>query len=202
MAAVIKMFYGKRDGAEDPICFIEDIKLHYLSTYAAHAINGEKEKYQDEICRILFRQHVTDRAKKWLDRLDDSIRGDWQELKSRFLVIFKTQIVYGSMYKSVHSFKYAHQQITNSCQITTPVKPSLKKRKVPASPGQENIPPCFSSPPGSSPNQEIPSGLATRKINVSYMLYLKISQTNDYPHRASSGFFKTLKSLLLARNTR
>ncbi|RLL99216.1 hypothetical protein CFD26_106616 [Aspergillus turcosus] len=78
----IKPFYGRRDNAEDPHEYVQDIE---------YAIKLEKRHFHDpdydwdEDRCILFRQNLKDKAELWYSQLSRATKDNWGLLKEEFL---------------------------------------------------------------------------------------------------------------------
>ena len=91
----IRAFKGLRNGREDPNEYLEDIEWAYEQDFKgkepATAVDGSDElatTFSNKTRRILFHQHLQEKAEAWNSDLDSDIKVDWPKLRSLFLTAF------------------------------------------------------------------------------------------------------------------
>lgn len=92
MPTSIQPFRRVEDNLEDPDEYIEDLEWIYSQDYqsAEPSHNPEaRQTYINKTFRILFRNHLEEKAVEWYSNLAPPIRKDWDTLKTSFLEHFK-----------------------------------------------------------------------------------------------------------------
>ena len=80
----VPAFYGRKDGYEDPIEYLETINFVV------------EEKYHEDpkvwtVKRLVLRGRLRDEALKWYQRLDPAARANWNELSAAFEMEYKIE---------------------------------------------------------------------------------------------------------------
>ncbi|GFF89782.1 hypothetical protein IFM53868_05955 [Aspergillus udagawae] len=78
----IKPFYGRRDNAEDPYEYIQDIE--YEIKLEKRHFTDPSYNWDEDRC-ILFRQNLRDKAELWYSQLNRTTKDGWELLKNEFL---------------------------------------------------------------------------------------------------------------------
>ncbi|KAF7122687.1 hypothetical protein CNMCM5793_000797 [Aspergillus hiratsukae] len=76
----IKPFHGRRDNAEDPREYIQDIE--YEIKLEKRHFSDPNYDWNEDRC-ILFRQNLRDKAGLWYSQLDRNTKDNWALLKPR-----------------------------------------------------------------------------------------------------------------------
>jgi hypothetical protein len=84
----IKSFWNKRNDRKNLNEYLKNIKFIYQIDYKTQkAIKKNKNKYRDNVHRILFRQNFKKNVENWYFDLNKIVKSDWETLRA----FFKTQ---------------------------------------------------------------------------------------------------------------
>jgi hypothetical protein len=84
----IKLFWDKKDDRKNSNEYLKNIEFIYQIDYKSQkTIKNDKNKYKNNVHRILFRQNLRKEAKDWYSNLSKTIKSDWTTLR----IVFKTQ---------------------------------------------------------------------------------------------------------------
>ena len=81
----VPLFYGKKDGFEDPSEYLEIINFVVEEEYAEPAKAAT-------VKRMVFRSRIRDEAQRWYQRLHPEVRSDWLRLSEDFSVEYKLEV--------------------------------------------------------------------------------------------------------------
>ena len=87
--ATIKPFSGQRDGKEEPGEYLEDIEFAYINDYIGSPAAAKEDDYKSKTSKILFWQHLCERATTWYGDLLKDTKNNWEKLKKEFKTEFK-----------------------------------------------------------------------------------------------------------------
>ena len=79
----LSYFVGSKDGREDPVKFVEDVKTHVNSDEYPTIAKAE------QTLRSHFQTHLKEKALEWYRDLLTDTRSNWSELKAKFVSEYK-----------------------------------------------------------------------------------------------------------------
>ncbi len=89
----IKSFWDKRNDRKNSNEYLKDIEFIYQTNYKTQeAIEDDKNKYKENVNRILFKQNLREETKNWYSNLSKIVKSDWIAFRTTFKIQFEIEI--------------------------------------------------------------------------------------------------------------